>query len=84
MRIRPVCPWFSGQFALYYELQGSELLADTPGGRAFPTCTIVLKNQIYIPVPDELRRKFIPEGGKKQFEVRCELLYPDTPSRGAA
>lgn len=68
----------SGQFALYYELQGTELLTDAPGGRAFPTCTIVLKNQIYIPIPDEIREKFIPpERGRKRFEVRCELLFPD-------
>jgi hypothetical protein len=29
-------------------------------------------------VPDEIRQKFIPhETGKKRFEIRCELLYPD-------
>jgi len=68
----------SGEFGLYYELQGTEVLSDSPGGRAFPTSTIVLKNQIYIPVPEELRSKFIPTGAeKKQFEVRCELLYPE-------
>ena len=68
----------SGEFGLYYELQGAEVMSPEPGGRAFPTATIVLKNQIYIPVPDELRQKFIPEEtGRKRFEIRCELLYPD-------
>jgi len=68
----------SGQFGLYYELQGTEVFSEIPGGRAFPTCTIVLKNQVYIPVPDEIRSKFIPqETSKKRFEIRCELLYPD-------
>lgn len=57
----------SGEFGLYYELQGAEVMSDSPGGRAFPTATIVLRNQVYIPVPE----------GKKRFEVRCELLYPD-------
>jgi molecular chaperone HtpG len=69
----------SGEFGLYYELQSTEVLSDISGGRAFPTCTIVLKNQIYIPVPDEIREKFIPRDQvKKRFEIRCELLYPDT------
>lgn len=68
----------SGQFGLYYELQGTEVLSGTPGGRAFPTCTIVLNNQIYVPVPNEIREKFIPqEVGRKRFEIRCELLYPE-------
>ncbi len=67
----------SGEFGLYYELQGVDILSEQPGGRAFPTATIVLKNQIYIPVPDEIREKFIPtSAAKKRFEVRCELLYP--------
>jgi molecular chaperone HtpG len=68
----------SGEFGLYYELQGSEVFAGTPGGKAIPTCTIVVKNQVYIPVPDDIRLQFIPtEGGKKRFEIRCELLYPE-------
>ncbi|MCZ6625087.1 MAG: ATP-binding protein [Deltaproteobacteria bacterium] len=68
----------SGQFGLYYELQSTELLADVPDGRSISTCTIVLKNQIYIPVPNEIRDKFIPkEAEKKRFEIRCELLFPD-------
>jgi molecular chaperone HtpG len=68
----------SGEFGLYYELQGTDLLSDTPGGKNFPTCTIVLKNQIYIPVPTEIQAKFIPSNeGRKRFEIRCEILYPD-------
>ena len=79
----------SGQFALYYELQGSEIFSDTPGGSAFPTCTIALKNQIYIPIPEQVRRLFIPQGSeRKRFEIRCELLYPDvnldSDNRGSA
>lgn len=68
----------SGRFGLYYDLQGAEPFAATSGGRAFPTCTIMLKNQIYIPVPEEIAAVFIPpEGSRKRFEVRCDLLYPD-------
>lgn len=72
----------SGQFGLYYELLGTSVVADAPGGAAFPTCTVVLKNQVYIPVPEEIRESFIPEEGmRKRFEVRCELLYPESFER---
>lgn len=68
----------SGAFALYYELQGSEIVAEVSAGSSFPTCTIVIKNQIYIPVPNELRMKFLPaEGSKKRFAVRSDLLFPE-------
>jgi molecular chaperone HtpG len=73
----------SGEFGLYYELLGNEILSDTPGGKAFFTCTIVLRNQIYIPIPDEIRGRFIPgEVERKRFEIRCELLYPETTTSG--
>lgn len=69
----------SGQFGLYYEAQGSELLAAEPGGEAMPTCTIVLRDQTYIPVPPAIQASFFPaSGGKKRFEIRCELLYPES------
>lgn len=69
----------SGQFGLYYEFQGNELLSELSGGSSFKTCTIVLKNQIYIPIPFEISQSFIPKpGGRKRFEIRCELLYPDS------
>jgi len=68
----------SGRFGLYYELQSSEVIADTPGGMSFQTSTVVIKNQVYIPVPDQFKARFIPQGeGKKRFEVRCDLLFPD-------
>jgi molecular chaperone HtpG len=69
----------SQTFGLYYELQANEVLANESGGGAFPTCTIVIKDKIYIPVPDIIRKSFIPEANnKKRFEVRSQLLYPDT------
>jgi len=69
----------SGRFGLYYELQGAEVFSVSSGGRSFPTCTIFMKNRIYIPIPDEIRPKFIPQGtDRKRFEIRCNLLYPDT------
>lgn len=72
----------SFEFGLYYDLQTSELIAEAPGGMTFPTCTIALKDTIYIPVPPQLSQAFVPpENAKKRFEVRCDLLYPESPSR---
>lgn len=75
----------SGEFGLYYELQGSELFSDSPGGFSIPTCTVVLKNQVYIPVPDEIRRKFIlsEEAPRRRFEIRGDLLFPDSKQNGS-
>jgi molecular chaperone HtpG len=71
----------SKQFGLYYELQTTELVAETPGGQLFPTCTVVLGNTTFIPVPEAVARTFIPtENAKKRFEVRCDLLYPEFSS----
>lgn len=77
-----VLPHHSEEFALYYELQGTEAFSEESGGGRFPSCTIVLKNQVYLPIPGEIRSRFIPvEGGKKRFEVRCDLLYTEDSQR---
>jgi len=68
----------SGEFGLYYELQADKIMSDNPGGHTFQTSTIMLKNQIYIPVPDEISQKFLPNDvERKRFEIRFELLYPE-------
>jgi molecular chaperone HtpG len=68
----------SRQFGLYYDLQTPELVSQAPGGEVFPTCTMVLGDTIFIPVPEAVSKTFIPnEGAKKRFEVRFDLLYPE-------
>ena len=68
----------SRQFGFYYDLQTAELVSDVPGGQVFPTCTMVLGNTVFIPVPEEVAKTFIPTGtSKKRFEVRYDLLYPE-------
>ena len=65
----------SRQFGLYYDLQTHEIVAAPSGGGAYPTCSIVLKNRIYIPVPEEISASFIPATGeRKRFEVRADIL----------
>jgi molecular chaperone HtpG len=68
----------SGEVGLYYDIQMSEPVAATSGGGAFESCTIVMKNQIFIPVPEALREAFLPAAGEtKRLEVRCDLLFID-------
>jgi molecular chaperone HtpG len=68
----------SGEVGLYYDVQMSEPVASSSGGGAFETCTIVMKNQIFIPVPVHLQEAFMPKIGEtKRLEVRCDLLYID-------
>ena len=70
----------SGEFSLYYDLQGNELLSGGPSGSRIPTSTIIIKNQVYIPIPDVVLGGFwVGPGGRKSFEVRCDLLFPEPP-----
>lgn len=68
----------SGEFGLYYEIQMMLPVSSASGGGSVETCTIVMKNQIFIPIPAHLESCFIPKSGeKKRLDVRCELLYID-------
>jgi molecular chaperone HtpG len=69
----------SGQFGLYYDLQTREPVEAQAGGGPFPTATIVLKDRLFIPIPDEIRESFVPKAGeRKRFEVRADILRTDT------
>lgn len=66
----------SAEFGLYYDLQTQSPLSAASGGGSFETCTIVMKNRVFIPIPAEIQAGFMPEPGeKKRFEVRCDILY---------
>jgi molecular chaperone HtpG len=68
----------SEDFGLYYDLQTQSLISDQPGGGSFETCTIVMGNRVFIPIPEPIQKSFIPqESGKKRFEVRCDILQID-------
>lgn len=68
----------SGEFGLYYDLQTQGLLSEQSGGGSFETCTIVLKNRIFIPIPPLIQAQFLPrQDEKKRFEVRCDILHID-------
>ena len=71
----------SGQFGLYYDLQTREPVEAQAGGGPFPTATIVLKDRLFIPIPDEVRESFVPKAGeRKRFEVRADILRTEGTS----
>ena len=75
----------SGEFGLYYDLQTRNLISDESGGGSIVSCTIVMKNRIFIPIPTSIQAKFLPEEGeRKRFEVKFDILYIDRQSRVAS
>lgn len=69
----------SGRFGLYYDLQTREPVEAPSGGGPYPTATIVLKDRLFIPIPDEIHASFIPRTGeRKRFEIRTDILRTDS------
>ena len=69
----------SGEFGLYYDLQTGQIVSGESGGGPFATATIVLRDKIFIPVPDQIATAFVPNPGeRRRFEVRSDLLYTDS------
>jgi len=68
----------SGNYGLYYDLQTQNLISEDSGGGTFQSCTIVMKNRIFIPIPPAIQGSFLPkESERKRFEVKCDILYID-------
>jgi molecular chaperone HtpG len=54
------------------------VVAPESGGGPYATATIVLRNKVFIPVPEALAKVFIPQTNeRKRFEVRSDLLFTD-------
>lgn len=65
----------SERFGLYYDLQTEGTLATEGGGGPYATCSIVLKDNIYVPIPQPLVSRFVPNvGERKRFYVRHDIL----------
>ena len=65
----------SGEYGLYYDLESRTVISSEPGGGRFPSCTIFLANQVYIPIPLDIQACFLPkEAERKRFLVRDDLL----------
>ena len=65
----------SGEFGLYYDLQNKGLISEQSGGGAITSCTIVMKNRVFIPIPATIQEAFLPNvNERKRFEVKCDIL----------
>jgi len=70
----------TGKIALYYDIELREQLEEkSASGGMFPTTTLVLKNRIYVPVPELLEPAFRPVDGAKEFFVRFDLIVASSP-----
>jgi len=68
----------SGEFGLYYDLQTQSPINTHSGGGRIESCTIIMKNRIFIPIPLAIQKNFMPPAqGKKTFTVRCDILHID-------
>ncbi len=68
----------SGEFGLYYDLQTRSLVSGESGGGPIVSCSIVMKNRVFIPIPAAIQESFLPaEGERIRFEVRCDILHID-------
>ena len=56
----------SRRFGLYYDLQTRDVIAAPSGGGAYPSCSIVLKDRLYIPIPKEISGSFVPAFGREK------------------
>ena len=71
----------SGEFSFYYDLEGKEVLPEGPAGCQVPSCTIVVRNRVYIPIPEVILPGFrVGPDERKSFEVRFDLLFPEPPT----
>ena len=66
----------SGTFGLYYDIQSDGLVSAESGGGEFITSTLMLGERVFIPVPDDISRSFMPAAGRtKRLEVRADVLH---------
>ncbi len=66
----------SSVLSLYYDIELKDyIVGGLTGGAAFPTTTMITKNKIFIPIPEELIPSFeITEGDRKEFFVRYDSI----------
>lgn len=65
----------SNLLTLYYDIELKERMSDeSVGGGAFPTTTIVMKNRIFIPIPERFASFFRISSGTKEFYVTYDAI----------
>jgi molecular chaperone HtpG len=65
----------TGRLNLYYDIELRKPLSQSSaGGGMFRTTTLITKNRIFVPVPDELVEEFRVATGPKEFFVRFDVI----------
>jgi len=65
----------SNLLTLYYDIELKERMGDNSvGGGSFPSTTIVMKNRIFIPIPDSFVSFFHISEGAKEFYVTYDTI----------
>lgn len=65
----------SSLLTLYYDIELREpIIETTAGGSTFPSTTIITKNRIFIPIPQQLVSSFRISEGSKEFYVRYDII----------
>jgi molecular chaperone HtpG len=71
--------YHSERFGLYFDSHTPSPLEGSPSGSSFPSCTLILKNNIFIPIPDQNAGSFIPDPNSKlKFEIRFDIIRSET------
>jgi molecular chaperone HtpG len=65
----------TGRLNLYYDIELRKPIDQSnSGGGMFRTTTLITKNRIFVPVPEELQEEFKVATGPKEFFVRFDVL----------
>ena len=75
----------TGRITRYYDIELRDPLeGKVASGGMFPTTTLLLKNRIYVPVPELLQPAFQPPAdGVKEFFVRFDSIIAPIASSDA-
>ena len=72
---RAVVYFCSAVLTLYYDIElRTPLSQHQASGGMVPTTTLILKNRLFVPVPDELVDEFRIAEGAKQFYVNFDTI----------
>ncbi len=67
-----------GEAVVYYDIQFENLLGDTShertGTRTLEHTALVFKNCVFLPIPEEFERHFVPTDRTLRFTVRHQIL----------
>jgi molecular chaperone HtpG len=65
----------TGRLNLYYDIELRKPIDQSnSGGGMFRTTTLITKNRIFVPVPEELQEEFRVATGPKEFFVRFDVI----------